>query len=342
MPDNKLTPPANAVDGGKFEFKEIADNAPVMIWRAGTGRMRDWFNKPWLDYSGRQLAALQGYGWATDVHPDDLERCMEIYETSFDARATFEMSYRLRNAEGAYCWFLDNGAPFYRDGEFIGYLGSCIDITRHRALEEHQRVLLAELNHRVNNNLQLIIAFLQLSRKHAQGDEAKSLLQDAISRIYGVGVAHAQLHKHLSGQVDLGEYLPELARAVLNAQKGDDALLSAASESVHVPFKLASNLGLIVNELITNSVKHGGAESGVIELNVSMRDSATLEIAVQDHGLGFSPELLANSDPAARRRSLIEALLQSCQASMARQNRNGALVTVTVPVAPEASAAHDN
>ena len=90
------------------------------------------------------------------------------------------MPYRLRRHDGVYRWFLDNGAPFYRNGQFAGYFGSCIDITEQREYEERQRTLLAELNHRVRNNLQLIMSFLQLSKLRAKTDEAKTLLTGAM------------------------------------------------------------------------------------------------------------------------------------------------------------------
>ena len=119
---------------GELEFRELADNAPVMIWRSRPDKQCDWFNKPWIDFSGRSQEELFGYGWAEDVHPEDFDRCVSIYQTAFDAREKFTMPYRLRRHDGVYRWFLYNGAPFYRNGEFAGYFGSCIDITEHREL----------------------------------------------------------------------------------------------------------------------------------------------------------------------------------------------------------------
>ena len=64
---------------GEREFRELADNAPVMIWRSRPDKECDWFNKPWRDFSGKTQEQLFGYGWAEDVHPDDFERCVAIY-----------------------------------------------------------------------------------------------------------------------------------------------------------------------------------------------------------------------------------------------------------------------
>jgi two-component system, sensor histidine kinase PdtaS len=126
-------------DQGELFFKELADNAPVMIWRSGTDALCDWFNKPWLDFVGRTMEQEVGDGWAEGVHRDDFERCLKIYLGAFEAQKPFSMVYRLRRHDGAYREILDNGAPFQRGGEFAGYFGSCIDVTEREALEAQLR-----------------------------------------------------------------------------------------------------------------------------------------------------------------------------------------------------------
>ena len=121
--------PENIIDEGERFFRELADFAPVMIWRAGTDKLCDWFNKPWLDFVGRTMEQELGTGWAEGVHNEDFDRCLQVYTTSFDARKNFSMIYRLRRHDGEFRYILDNGAPFYRSGTFAGYFGSCIDVT---------------------------------------------------------------------------------------------------------------------------------------------------------------------------------------------------------------------
>ena len=95
-------------------FEELANNAPVMIWRSRLDKLCDFFNKPWLDFTGRTHAQEFGMGWAEGVHPDDFDRCVKIYTTAFDAREKFSMEYRLRRHDGVYRWILDTGTPFIR------------------------------------------------------------------------------------------------------------------------------------------------------------------------------------------------------------------------------------
>ena len=113
-------------------FRLMPDTAPVMIWVSGPDKLCIFFNQPWLNFTGRTLEQELGNGWAEGVHSDDLDRCFTTYSSAFDARRSFQMEYRLKRADGQYRWILDNGIPLYRGGEFSGYVGSCVDITRSR------------------------------------------------------------------------------------------------------------------------------------------------------------------------------------------------------------------
>jgi len=124
---------------GEERFRNMADTAPVLIWVSGPDKLCTFFNKPWLQFTGRTIEQEMGNGWATGVHPDDLDRCLATYSWSFDTRCSFRIEYRLRRADGEYRWLLDNGVPFYRGGEFAGFIGSCVDVSEQKLIEQRLR-----------------------------------------------------------------------------------------------------------------------------------------------------------------------------------------------------------
>jgi len=124
-------------------FRTVADSAPVLIWMSGPDKLCTFFNKGWLDFTGRTMEQELGKGWTEGVHADDLDHCLEVYGNSFNARQRFTMEYRLRRNDGEYRWVLDNGIPrFASDGAFLGYIGTCIGITERKQAEEKFRLVI--------------------------------------------------------------------------------------------------------------------------------------------------------------------------------------------------------
>jgi PAS domain S-box-containing protein len=127
----------SAIQESEARFRYLADSAPVLIWMSGLDKLCFHFNKGWLEFTGRSLDQEFGNGWLEGVHPDDVQFCSDTYTKSFDLRQKFEMEYRLRRFDGEYRWLLDTGIPrFDANGEFVGYIGSCIDISDRKETEE--------------------------------------------------------------------------------------------------------------------------------------------------------------------------------------------------------------
>jgi PAS domain S-box-containing protein len=129
-----------ALRESEARFNYMADAAPVLIWLSGPDKLRTYFNRPWLQFTGRSLEQELGNGWTEGVHPEDLSRFLNLYAESFDARQEFQIEYRLRRHDGEGRWILDHGIPRFTAGqEFLGYIGSCIDLTERKRAEEALR-----------------------------------------------------------------------------------------------------------------------------------------------------------------------------------------------------------
>jgi len=129
-----------AVRQSEEHFRLLSDSGPAMLWSAGPDMKCTWFNRVWLDFRGRTLEQETGGGWTEGVHPEDLEQSLRHYTSSFVDRQPFEIEYRLRRADGRYRWVLDRGIPRYSDtGEFIGFLGSAVDIDIRKQIEDRLR-----------------------------------------------------------------------------------------------------------------------------------------------------------------------------------------------------------
>src|SRR5438094_4987213 len=121
-------------------FRVVADSSPVLIWMSGLDKLCTFFNKVWLEFTGRTVEQEMGNGWAEGVHPDDFQSCLKTYVEAFDAREPFVMQYRLRRHDGEYRWISDSGVPRYdAKKNFVGYIGSCVDVTELLSKEEALR-----------------------------------------------------------------------------------------------------------------------------------------------------------------------------------------------------------
>jgi PAS domain S-box-containing protein len=120
-------------------FRALADATPMLIWMSDTGGLCSYFNQGWLRFTGRTLGQEVGDGWAQGVHPEDLQRCLEVYRDNFNRRCGFTMEYRLRRSDGEFRWIFDHGEPrFNASGEFQGFVGSCYDI--HDRIESEKQL----------------------------------------------------------------------------------------------------------------------------------------------------------------------------------------------------------
>jgi PAS domain S-box-containing protein len=132
---------AAALRESEARFREMADDAPVMMWVTDPSGVCTYLNRRWYEFTGQTPEEAEGYGWLDATHPDDKARAEEAFLSANDRREPFRVEYRLRQADGRYCWAIDAASPrFGSGGEYLGYIGSVIDIDERREAEDRLRL----------------------------------------------------------------------------------------------------------------------------------------------------------------------------------------------------------
>lgn len=305
-------------------YRTMADTAPVLIWEAGTDKLCYSFNKAWLDFTGRTIEQDSGNGWVENVHPDDVQRCLEAYEKGFEARETFTIEYRLRRADGEYRWVVDHGVPrFASNNGFLGYIGSCVDITeRMQAEEERIRLLqgeqearqkaeeasrlkdefLATVSHELRTPLTAVVGWSHMLQ-HGQLDEKTSA--SALEAIARNARSQTQLIDDL---LDVSRIITGRLRLDVRAadppafiEAAIDAVRPAAdAKGVRIQKVIDTGVGAVAGDperlqqvvwnLLSNAIKYT-PRGGRVQVRLE-RVNSHIEIVVSDTGSGISSEFL--------------------------------------------------
>lgn len=266
------------------EYRLLVEHSPVMLWRAGLDAKCDYFNDRWLAYTGRTLEQEKGDGWVEGVHADDLQRCVDHYLEHFHRREPFEMEYRLRRHDGVYRWIFDRGVPYtHDDGQFAGFIGSCVDVDERRRAQaardkqkeeqlalarEFEQWILAIVSHDIRNPLGAIDGSAKLLSLRAGRDAQMQTIAERIAR-------SASRITHIVGDLlDLsrerhGGGIPIVLTPTdlhtLCREVADELATSVADRTIEVECESDSPTGLwdshrltqALSNLVGNAVKHG-------------------------------------------------------------------------------------
>lgn len=332
-------------------FRLVADTAPALIWMAGPDKLCTYFNKPWLDFTGRSMASQLGNGWTEGVHPEDLQNCMNTYIRSFDGRQEFRMEYRLRRYDGDYRWVVDIGVPrFEQDRSFIGYIGIGIDITERRHAEEalthvNRRLIEAQEKERtrigrdLHDDIGQRLALLAVELEQLHQDppnlpqvryRIRELHQQTSEIATDIQSLSHELHSAKLQYLGIAAAMGGFCREFGQQQKAE------VDFNTHdLPNHLSPDISLclfrVLQEALHNSAKHSGARHFEVRL---WGTSDAIRMTISDSGVGFDREA-ARQGPGLGLISMEERLkLLDGTLSIETQPAKGTAVQISVPLSP--------
>jgi PAS domain S-box-containing protein len=290
-------------------FRNMADAATVMIWVSGPDRVCNFFNRAWLEFTGRTMEQEVVTGWTGGVHPDDVERCAASYVTSFDARLNSRLEYRLRRADGEYRWVQHSAVPrMAPDGVFSGYIASCIDITEVKRTQEEvlasQKLesvgrLASGIAHDFNNLLGGILASAELVL--AEREQGLSSDEELL-RIRTAAVRGGEIVRQLmiyGGKespafepVDVSSLVEEMLQLLKVTISKHAVLKAELGECLPAVHGNPAQIRQIVMNLVTNASEAIAARDGVIRVTTSPAGDY-IQLGVSDTGSGITPEVQA-------------------------------------------------
>ncbi|HSW57210.1 MAG TPA: PAS domain S-box protein [Dehalococcoidales bacterium] len=297
-----------ALTDSESRYRTLADSGRALIWTSGTDKLCDYFNQPWLDFTGRTLEQELGNGWTEGVHPDDMQRCLYVYTSSFDKRERFSMEYRLRDRHGEYRWLQDDGSPRYdARGSFLGYIGHCLDITERKQAEE---VLKEEITirvhfidilaHELRAPLSPIIASTDILKQLTETGSDERLKKLAVNASNGARILSGRLDELLEmarysrgsftlnvGSTDIGQFIQDVAQRYKPSIEKSEHILDVTIAPQLPGIRIdSSKMEQVLINLLSNACKYSPAGSRV-ELGARIENN-DLIVDVRDYGKGLS------------------------------------------------------
>ncbi|HEX8038355.1 MAG TPA: CheR family methyltransferase [Chryseosolibacter sp.] len=290
-----------ALEESEKRFHAMSDNAPVMIWMADPDQKITFLNKTWLSYTGKKPEEELGEGWLADIHPEDKNLFLDVYQRSFRDHRDFKIDYRLRRHDGEYRWIMTHGIPrFTGDDHFVGFIGTCIDINDRIDLERQKDDFMSIASHELKTPVTSIKAYAQILHdkfRKANDDVSANMLERLdlqIDKLTGLINTLLDVTKVQSGRMDFAEELFDIEEFVREVSDEMQATLPTHKIIRHVKtegkvYGDRARIAQVLNNLISNAAKYSPGSSDVIV--EASRDGNEYVFSVQDFGIGIPKDM---------------------------------------------------
>lgn len=281
--------------------------------------------------------------WHNLVHPDDRDRVMETFKRAIATGAPFQAEYRIRSHDGTLVWIEDSGA-FVRDAEGKPVLlqGVMFDITARKTIEaqmqaslQEKEVLLKEIHHRVKNNMQVISSLLSLQGSSLTDPGVVAQFQDSQNRIRSMALIHEQLYQSRDlAHINFSEYVQTLTNHLARSYRNGAQHVQVSVEAVDLFLDIDTAIpcGLIINELVSNALKHAFPDRrpGMIQVKLQALASGACQLSVSDDGVGF-PEGVDFRQTTSLGMQLVNTLTQQLAGTLRLEVGPGTTFVVEFP-----------
>lgn len=282
------------------EQKVLLSTIPAFVYFKDRNGNYIAANKAFADKTGTSVDEIAGktdYNFfpkaQADAHRAYDHEVMESGEPKYDIEEL------VAEADGRVLWTSTSKTPFFGSGgEVIGMVGMTLDITERKKAEDRikaalkeKEVMLREIHHRVKNNLQVVSSLLNMQARNATDEETTRILFEARDRIITMSLIHSQLYEGSDlARINMKEFVDRLLGQLRSYQVGDTRITRVIRvEDYPFPISTAVPVGLIINELLSNALKHAfeGRGEGKIEVSLTASDGGRVNLTVSDDGAGL-------------------------------------------------------
>ena len=238
-------------------FRLMADSAPALIWTTDQHAELIFANKQFEHLFGLTQPDLASNGWHKIIHPQDLPAFEAEFYDAFENRRRLSVATRVIDKDGEVLWLRCEGVPRLDEtGAFLGYTGCSIDVSDAKRGEEHQRLLIDELNHRVKNTLATVQSIALQSLRGLEGEEAETARGAFEARLIALARVHDVLTRENWAGAEIGAVVGDAIRP-LEAGAGQRSRFTVSGPPLRLPPRLALSIAMALHELGTNAVKYG-------------------------------------------------------------------------------------
>ncbi|MEA3323989.1 MAG: histidine kinase dimerization/phosphoacceptor domain -containing protein, partial [Euryarchaeota archaeon] len=300
--ENKVEERTAELDELLEEQKALLSTIPASVYFKDRDGNYIAANRAFADKTGTSMDEIAGktdYDFFQKAQAD-AHRAYD-YEVMESGEPKYDIEELVTEADGRVVWTSTSKTPFFGSGgEVIGMVGMALDITEHKRAEDRikaalkeKEVLLREIHHRVKNNLQVVSSLLNMQARNVTDEETKGILSESRDRVMTMSLIHSQLYEGSDlAEINIKEFVNRLLGQLQSYQVGDTRITRVIRvDDYPLPISVAVPVGLIINELLSNALKHAfrGRDEGRIEVSLTASEDGRINLTVSDDGVGLLP-----------------------------------------------------